>query len=204
MRLLIKNLLLALTLVMFLGCSNGASTLSDKDCKDNLSRANSYLNEYYIDGNDENLNLSLSMVDSVFNLCPKNKGQFVSLKITLLTLLKDYDKGFEFVSTLEEEEFDKPYKRNMYLKTFKALSFETKGDTIQKDEFLKELANEIESYVKENPTDKSSITDLFFTKIRFTSKEDVIEEINRMQENVATDKDFYEALKESIKFSPKM
>lgn len=119
-------------------------------------------------------------------------------------MLKDYDMGFEFVNTLERDGFDKPYKQNMYLKTFKALSFETKGDTTQWDEQLKELANEIESYVKENPTDKSSITDLFFTKIRFTPKEDVVEEINRMQENEETDKDFYEALKESIKFAPKM
>ena len=69
---------------------------------------------------------------------------------------------------------------------------------------LATYTNEIENYVNKNPTDKSAITDLFFTKIRFTSKEVVIEEIDQMQENAEADKDFYEALKESIKFAPKM
>lgn len=204
MRPLIKNLFLAFTSALSLSFSNGTGVLSDKDCQNNLSRANSLLNEYYTDGNEKDLSLSLSIIDSVFNLCPDNRGQLVSLKITLLTLLKDYDKGFEFVNTLEEKGFDKPYKRNMYLNTFKALSFEAKGDTIQRNVFFKELTNEIENYVNKNPTDKSAITDLFFTKIRFTSKEVVIEEIDQMQENADADKDFYEALKESIKFAPKM
>jgi hypothetical protein len=199
-----KLLYLYFMSVLSLGCSNGTGVLSDKDCQNNLSRANSYLNEYYIDGNEKCLNISLLIIDSVFNLCPENKEQTVSLKITLLTLLKNYDKGFEFVNTLEEEGFGKPYKRNMYLNTFKALSFEAKGDTIKRNVLFKELANEIESYVNINPTDKSAITDLFFTKIRFTSKEIVIEEIDQMQENAEADNNFYEALKESIKFAAKM
>ena len=201
---LIKNLLLAYMSTLSLSCSNGTGVLSDKDCQNNVSKANSYLNDYYIDGNEKSLNLSLSIIDSVFNLCPENKGQLVSLKITLLTLLKEYDKGFEFVNALEEEGFNKPYKRNMYLNTFKALSFEAKGDTMKRDVFFKELADEIESYVNKNPSDKSAITDLFFTKIRFTSKETVLEEIDQMKEKEQARKDFYNALKESIRFAPKM
>jgi hypothetical protein len=204
MRLLNKNLLLAFISLLYHSCSNGISVLSDNDCQNKLSSANSHLNKYYIEGNEKSLSLSLSIIDSVFNLCPENNGQFVSLKITLLTLLKDYDKGFDFVNTLEEKGFDKPYKRNMYLNTFKALSFEAKGDTIQRDVLLKELTYVIENYVNKNTGDKSAIIDLFYTKIRFISKEVVIDEIDQMQKNAEADKDFYEALKESIKFTPKI
>lgn len=201
---IIRNSFLTFTLALSLGCSNGTSVLSDKDCQNNLSKASAHLNEYYIDGNEKGLSLSLSIIDSVFNLCPDNRGQLVSLKITFLTLLKDYDKGFEFVNTLEKERFDKPYKKSMYLKTFKALSFEAKGDIMERDVLFKELSYEIESFVNNNPGDKRAITDLFFTKIRFTSKEVVIEEIDQVQENAEADKDFYVALKESIKFAPKL
>ncbi len=117
-------------------------------------------------------------------------------------LLKDYEKGFEFVSSLEANRFEKPYQLNMYLKTFKALSFEVKGDTLNRDEVLKDIVDEIQNYVNDNPTEKTAITDLFYIKIRLKSIDDVIEEINRMQKNDVADKDFYEALKESIKLAP--
>lgn len=75
---------------------------------------------------------------------------------------------------------------------------------MKRDVFFKELADEIESYVNKNPSDKSAITDLFFTKIRFTSKETVLGEIDQMKEKEQARKDFYNALKESIRFAPKM
>jgi len=112
MRPLIKNLLMAILPALFLSCSNVASTLSDTDCQNNISKANAHLNEYYFDGNEKNLNLALSIIDSLLILCPQYREQLVSLKITLLILLKEYDKGSEFVNTLKEEGFDKPYKRN--------------------------------------------------------------------------------------------
>jgi hypothetical protein len=92
----------------------------------------------------------------------------------------------------------------MYMNTFRALSFENKGDTLQRDAILKELADEIGIYVKENPTDKSAIADLYFTKIRFASKENVIKEIDQIKDSDQAGNDFYEALKESIKFAPEM
>ena len=200
----IKNWLLACMSTLLLCCSNGSGVLSNNDCKNKIAKANSYLNEFYIDGNEKSLIFSLSIIDSVIDLCPENKSQMVSLKITLLTLLKDYEKGFQFVSTLEKEGFDKTYKRNMYMNTFRALSFENKGDTLQRDAILKELADEIGIYVKENPTDKSAIADLYFTKIRFASKENVIKEIDQIKDSDQAGNDFYEALKESIKFAPEM
>jgi hypothetical protein len=201
---IIKKLLLTFISTLSIGCTNRTGVLSDEVCQNNVSKANSYLNEYYIDGNEKNLKFSLSIIDSIFNSCPGNNSQLVSLKITLLLLLRDYDGGFEFVKYLEENGFDKPYKRNMYLNTFKALSFEAKGDTIQRNFTFKYIAEEIEGYIKKNPTDKGAITDLYFTKIRFTSKETLIEEIDNMKENEHAGEDFYIALKESIKFAPKM
>lgn len=201
---LVRNSLLVFASLLLFSCFKGTQNLSDKDCQNNLYRANFYLNDYYADGDEESLRLSLSMVDSVFNFCPENKAQSVGLKITLLMLLRDYDQGVEFVNTLDEKGFDKPYKRSMYLSTFKALSCEVKGDSVQRDVYLKKFMDEIENHISRNPMDKSAIADLFFTKIKFYPKEVVMEEIDQLQKNSEIDKEFYEALKESVKFTPKM
>lgn len=204
MKYLNKNLFLAILFAFLLGCNEGSGTMNHNDCLDSYSKANSYLNEYHMKGNEKSLRLSLKITESIYGSCPDFKEQLTNLKITLLMLLKDYEKGFKFVSSLDADKFESAYKKNLYLKTFKALTLEERGDTLKRDELLQELVNEIQNYIDNNSSDKNAIADLFYTKIRFKSENEVIEEIEQLQQKDIDNKDFYEALKESIKFVPKI
>jgi len=46
--------------------------------------------------------------------------------------------------------------------------------------------------------DKNAIADLFYTKLKYEEKKVVINEINLMQSQENNDKEFFEALKETI------
>ena len=54
------------------------------------------------------------------------------------------------------------------------------------------------SYLNTKPLDKNAIADLFYTKLKYEEKKVVINEINLMQSQENNDKEFFEALKETI------
>lgn len=190
------------TLVIFVtGCKGNGQGNCDKW----YVEANSSLNDYYLDNDEANLKLSMAIIEKGYNLCPDFESRFVDLKITLLLLMKEYERGYSFIDSLEESSFEPSYKKVLYLKTFKALSLEKKGDIAGRDGHFEELVGEIEDYISSNPSSEEAIADLFYTKLRFEEKEKVIREIELMQSSShIDDKEFLNALKESIKAAPTM
>jgi len=194
-----RVLILAL---FFIGC-HSSNSLKKEACFENLLQVNEYLNEYYIDGDEENLKCSLSIIDNVIDNCVEHKEQLVTSKITVLMLLKDYEKGYEFVKSLETEKFKRSYSKNMYLMSFKALYYETKKDILSKNAILQGIVEEIQNYVDHNPTDEEAIIDLFYTKTMLKTRKEIINEIDKLlEEKKIKNKDFYILLKESIENFP--
>jgi len=167
-----RVLILAL---FFVGC-HSSNSLKKEVCFENLLRVNEYLNQYYIDGDEENLKCSLSIIDNVIDNCVEHKEQLVTSKITVLMLLKDYEKGYEFIKSLETEKFKRPYLKNMYLISFKAFSYEAKKDTLKKNLIMIGVIEEIQNYINHNPTDKEAIVDLFYIKTILKNKKEAIDE----------------------------
>ncbi len=188
-----------LTVLSATSCSGQNKQSSDKDCETQYIQAKDKLNEYYLSNEDSSLYLALNYTDKAFPLCPEFKDRLANLKITLLMLLHEYNTGYEFVNTLNDNDFAKSYKRSLYLETFKALSLEVQGDTIGRDSCFNELEKEIEIYVSKHPLDKDAIADLFFTKIKHIDTEIVIREIGLLQENNKEENEFFEGLKETIR-----
>lgn len=190
------------TVVIFVtGCKGNGQ----ENCDGWYVEANSSLNDYYLDNDEANLKLSMDIVEKGYNSCPDFESKFVDFKITLLLLMKEYEQGYSFIDSLEESGFKPSYKKILYLKTFKALSLEKKGDIAGRDGHFEELIGEIEDYLSSNPSSKEAIADLFHTKLKFEEKAKVIREIELMQSlNNFDDKDFLDALKESIKAAPTM
>jgi|GEM_PF-3273488 len=189
-------------MLFFVGC-HGSNYLKKEECLDSLLRANRYLNEYYTDGDEENLKRSISIIDNVIDNCLEHKEQLVTSKINVLMLLKDYEKGYEFVKSLETEKFKRSYSKNMYLMSFKALYYETKKDILSKNAILQNIVEEIQDYVDHNPTDEEAIIDLFYTKTMLKTRKEIINEIDKLlEEKKMANDNFYILLKESIENFP--
>jgi hypothetical protein len=195
--------ILGVLIVVYLTSCNGQIKPSnDKDCETYYVQAKNKLNEYYLVNEDSSLYSSLNYTEKALSSCPEFKDRLTDLKITLLMLLHEYNAGYEFVNTLTVKNFTKPYKKNLYLKTFKALSLEVQGDTFGKDSCFNELEKEIGTYVSKYPSDKDAIVDLFLTKAKHINTEVVIEEIELLQEKNKEDNEFFEGLKETIRVMP--
>lgn len=188
-----------LTILSATSCSGQKEQGSNKDCETLYKQAKYKLNEYYLSNQDSSLYLALNYTDKALPLCPESKGRLTNLKITLLMLLHEYNTGYEFVSTLNVDDFAKSYKRNLYLETFKALSLEVKGDTLGRDSCFNALEKEIEIHVSKHPLDKDAIADLFFTKAKYIDTEIVIKEIGLLQEKNKEENEFFEGLKETVR-----
>lgn len=200
----LRYILNLLAVVLLITSCNGTTKKNNaNNCTTLYNQANNKLNEYYTTNNDSCLHQSLNFTEEALSFCPEYKVRLVDLKITLLILLHEYEKGYEFINLLNENDFSKPYKKNLYLKTFKALSYDAKGNLLGRDSCLKEIEAEIGSYISEHSLDEEAIADLFFTKVKHIKKELVIKEIDSLQEKNKKDTEFFEVLKESIMDMPK-
>jgi hypothetical protein len=191
-----------LSSAILLSCQGERNSIKQEDCNKSYQKATSALNNYYVDSNKVYLDTAYYVVEKVYGTCPEFKSRFTNLKISLLLLRQEYESGYRFVDSLEENEFRQSYKKKLYLKTFQALTFEQQGDTSQRNEYFEKLVVEIEIYISVNPSDKDAIADLFYTKLKFKEKAEVKREIDSMQTKRNNEKDFFNALKEAISASP--
>lgn len=189
--------------LLITGCNGQTKTNSIKDCEFLYKQANSKLNEYHLTNNDSCLDLSLKYTEEALSICSEYIVRLSDLKITLLMLLRKYKEGYEFVNLMNDNDFDKPYKKSMYLKTFNAFYFESQGNTLRRDSCFKDIEIEIKTYLSKNPSDNDATADLFFTKAKHTDIEIVIKEIEFLQEKDQENVDFLEGLKGTIKYMPK-
>lgn len=187
-----KSLVIAIFCFLFLSCRGESG-----DCKNFYKKANEKLNQYYRDGLSSHLDTALYYANQL-NTCSEYKVRGVNLKLTLYMLSQRYEMGYKYVDSLLEKDFNRPYQKIQYKKSFEALLFEKQNNIASRDSCYKEIIIEIEKYIKKNPLSKDAIVDLFYIKMRFEEKEKVINEINLLKSEKSYDKDFLETLKETI------
>ena len=161
-----------------LSCNSGVQFSENKDCMKYYSKANSSLNQYYLDNNTHHLDTILHIIDSIYDVCSDYKTRLTNLKLNVLVLLKDYEKGLKFVNSLDSADFSKPYQKKLYLFIFKAFDYETQCDTLKSKTSYEEVVKEVERYILKNPSDKEVLFELFLNKVKVIGKEKVIKEID--------------------------
>lgn len=183
---------------VFVSCQ-GADRSNNTDCQNLYKDANSRLNEYYQYADPKKLDTALAVIEGNISVCPEYEARMVNLKIRLLILLKAHDHGYKFIDSLDEAKFDKSYKKNFYLKSFKAMEFESTGDSININKQYKEIVYDISEYLTKYPSDKEAIADLFFTKVKIENKQEVLRDLKLMQQkNDNIDRDFFDGLKTAV------
>jgi hypothetical protein len=199
-----KSLIVILTVIipicLFESCTGQAKTFAD--CKLHLRNAVTNLNDYYRSNKTSSLQKSLENVDQSIE-CPETKRRSIELKISLLILLKRYQNGYEFIDSLNADDFDAGYKKKTDYNYFLALDYESKLDTINRDKLLRECVNEIQNYINNEILPRDSVDEdayltIFMIKKKLFSNFQINSQIDSLQRLYPKSADYFKVLKNSI------
>lgn len=167
-------------------------------CKKHYKNAQKSLNAFYSEDKQIFLKEALIEVEMSMN-CKEIRAKSIDMKISILSLQKEYEKACLFIESLDEKDFSKKYKKSMQYNFFKALNYESKYDTINRNIYLDKAINDINNFIKvQNIIDQESYYDLIFIKSRKLTKMQLDAEIGLLVEKYPAEKVFFEILKESF------
>jgi len=146
-----------------------------------------------------------SALDSALSLtnecmqCDSIRKAVVDFKITLLISMKKYAEGISFIDSLKENDFTFGYKKGMMSKGLQALYYGSKNDTIKRNLMYKEIANDIEQYIKKknlnNTEFKEIYTDLFAVKENYLNASQINKELEDLKNLYPEKKTFFDFFK---------
>lgn len=203
----LKTILTGFVIIVFLNQCNGQSK-ELKDCKLSYKNARTNFNAYYKKNEHSLLQKSLSDVEQAMK-CKETRHQAIDLKISLLILLEKYKSGYEFIDSLSENDFRASYKKKMNYYYFYALDYESKGDTLSRNQFFNEIIIDIQDYIERDsmPYDnlkQEAYYDLFTVKRKVINVQQINAEIDLLKKKYPKEKDFFDSLKESLIEEPKV
>lgn len=79
--------------------------------------------------------------------CDSIRKSVVDFKITLLITMKKYTEGISFIDSLSDNDFTFGYQKKMMSKSLKALTYESKSDTANRNLVYTEMVNDLEQYI---------------------------------------------------------
>lgn len=79
--------------------------------------------------------------------CDSIRKSVVDFKITLLITMKKYTEGISFIDSLSDNDFTFGYQKKMMSKSLKALTYDSKSDTANRNLVYTEMANDLEQYI---------------------------------------------------------
>lgn len=172
------------------------------DCKEGYRKANKALINYYQNKRQDLLPAAIADVQQAME-CKETRRRAIDLKISLLALSKSYKKGYEFVDSLGQEDFEKKYKKDMHHGFFRAMEYEAKADTNNARKLYAQIIRVIEGSIDEGygsgkPLDQEMYYDLFLIKSKLLSQSQMGAEIDELGRKHPSDKDFFITLKSSF------
>lgn len=199
-----KILFTKVFIVLLLASCKGQNKL-DERCSESFNNAGKIMNSYAITYDKSNLRNALSSLDTSMN-CKSTKLKSIDLKITIYSLLEDYENGAKFINSLGEDDFDKPYKKNFYAGIFKAEQLNSKGDTASGKSIYIQLQTTIKGLLQDSNKLKTlSKTDLYnslvFVLSKYLSSSEIIMELNKLQNQFPQDSTLIVGLKETLSFT---
>lgn len=194
------TILLYLIVVLFTSCNGQTQNLDT--CNVHYKNAKSGLNSYYINENKSLLSSALKEVE-LYSKCFGKSQKSVELKISLLSLLKEYEKAIEYISSLEESDFKYSYKKEMNYNYFLALLSESKSDTIKRNRFLNNAILSVQKYIDNNKfpsikNNQEAFYDLFNMKNLILSKQSLVKQIDDLKTIYPNDIEFIDILRKTF------
>ena len=152
---------------------------------------------------------SLSLLDSALKeteqsmRCDQMRLGAVDMKISLLILLKKYQRGYEYVDSLSLNDFKLKYKKDMCEYYFHALNCETKSDTVNMDKYYNKIISIIKNFIQSehahnNKFNEDAYYDLFFIKAKVSDPKRITLEIDNLKQKYPSEGDFLEGIKTTL------
>jgi hypothetical protein len=159
-------------LACFLNSCNGQTTSIDK-CQEHLKNAKNAFNSFYKENNQVDL-LTALKESELSQDCPETRKGSIEIKISILSLQKEYKRVYMFIDSLSEKDFTKPYKKFMQSNLFKALDCKSKSDIKNRNFYLNSSISEINIFIsKQKKIDQEAYYDLFLVKSELLSKDEL-------------------------------
>lgn len=190
--------------VSFNSC-NGQAKIDG--CKESYKNANKNLNAYYKSENQSLLQNAIVYVEQSMT-CEETRRKAIHLKISLLILSKSYKWGYEFIDTLNQNDFGKSYKKQMHHDFFKALEYESKSDTLNARKLYTKIIESLDDYIQsesnfQKALDQEAYYDLFFVKSKLLPQSQINTELDELAQKLPADKVFFITLKSSFDVASK-
>ncbi|MDR0938901.1 MAG: hypothetical protein LBN29_06035 [Mediterranea sp.] len=114
-------------------------------------------------------------------------------KVSVLSLLKKYSEGIEYLKTWRPDDFERSYLKNMYLKSFEIMRRKAEGDSVSSIRLYTEIVGEIQQYIDKSPSE-DAVCDLYTIRSQIENRDTLIQEIESLKATGRYDPDFLEAL----------
>lgn len=198
----LRKIFTNILLITFL-CSCNGQTGNEDVCKTNYINARNKINKFYTEKKTVLLSEALQDVEKSLD-CQITRSASIELKIAVLYSLKEYNKAYEFINSLEEKDFSKPYEKKMQYNFFKALDCEAKSQDDDKKKYFGIAIMEIQNFINDQKSiDQIAYYDLFLVKSKVLNEKQFNDELTNLKIKYPNGQDFFEALKESFDEKPK-
>jgi hypothetical protein len=128
--------------------------------------------------------------------CAETKTQAITLKVSVFSLLGLSNEAISFIDSLDEKDFDRQYKKDMYLAFFRARLYQSKGQQEKSDSLLANAARVLQHYIDASKKfDTLAYGDLYFIKSFFLKRDDYLRELDSASKKDPKHKFLFEALK---------
>ena len=184
----------AFFILLFCSC-NGQLNTSDL-CKEKFKKARdlAYMNYTRQSALDSALNLTNECMQ-----CDSIRNIVIDFKITLLATMKKYAEGISFIDSLKGSDFMFGYKKNFMSKALQALDYSSKSDTLKRNLVYKEIASDIEHYIKNQQISETEFkeiyTDLFSVKENFLDPRQINKEVDDLKRRYPEKERFFDFFK---------
>ena len=188
-------------LFVFLNSCNAQSNVNN--CTSAFKIAKNNYSDYFRSKDTVELIKGLANVEKALS-CDVTRHAAIDLKISLLSLLKEYRRGYEFIDSLKEDGFLMKYKKNMNYNFFRAMNYKEANDSTNYSIFINRALRDVKSYIKNenNNTsgkfDEDAYYDLIFIKSQMERLEEVSHEIDSLKTKYPSEADFLEAIKSTL------
>lgn len=146
-----------------------------------------------------------SALDSALSLtnecmqCDSIRKAVVDFKITLLITMKKYSEGILFIDSLNDNDFTFGYQKKMMSKSLKALTYDSKGDTVNRNLIYVEMANDLEKYINEKQLNDKEFKEIYIylyaIKEKFLDAEQINTEVAALEKKYPDKTTFFEFLR---------
>lgn len=177
----IKYVIYFILVLLIINCKGQSQ--KENECNNNYNQAQKLVNEFVLIRDTISLQKALNLYSKSMN-CSQMRKKSIEKKLLYINLIEDFEQGLSFVDSLSVSDFDKEYKKKMYLDFYNAKMFEKKGEIVERDRYYTLIIDNIMVYLDgftKDMIDKEAYYDLYFIKSQYLSEKTILEEIENLE-----------------------